>query len=93
MLGLICRWMHGWMCQIIYSLTLPEYDRTLSCPEKLLKLMNLVLSTPPQVSEVTTKLRHSQPYWVSLPNVLCSDRVATGTGAEDKCWNGMTRAR
>lgn len=46
-----------------------------------------------QVTEVTIKLRHMQPYWVSLPNVLCSDRVATGTGAEDKCWNGMTRAR
>lgn len=46
-----------------------------------------------QVAEVTIKLRHMQPYWVSLPDVLCSDRVATGTGAEDKCWNGMTRAR
>lgn len=46
-----------------------------------------------QVTEVTMKLRHMQPYWVSLPGVLCSDRVATGTGAEDKCWNGMTRAR
>lgn len=45
------------------------------------------------VADVTIKLRHMQPYWVSLPNVLCSDRVATGTGAEDKCWNGMTRAR
>uniref|UniRef100_A0A8C4DH63 Glypican-1 n=1 Tax=Dicentrarchus labrax TaxID=13489 RepID=A0A8C4DH63_DICLA len=38
-------------------------------------------------------LRDMQPYWVSLPGILCSDRVATGTGAEDKCWNGMNRAR
>lgn len=45
------------------------------------------------VSDVTMKLRDLQPYWVSLPSVLCSDRVATGTGAEDKCWNGMSRAR
>ncbi|KAE8290960.1 Glypican-1 Secreted glypican-1 Precursor [Larimichthys crocea] len=45
------------------------------------------------VSDVTMNLRELQPYWVSLPSVLCSDRVATGTGAEDKCWNGMSRAR
>ncbi|XP_035525872.1 glypican-1b [Morone saxatilis] len=45
------------------------------------------------VSDVTMRLRDMQPYWVSLPGVLCSDRVATGTGAEDKCWNGMNRAR
>ncbi|KAM6989671.1 glypican-1b [Tautogolabrus adspersus] len=45
------------------------------------------------VSDVTIRLRDMQPYWVSLPSVLCSDRVATGTGAEDKCWNGMSRAR
>ncbi|XP_068593918.1 glypican-1b [Cebidichthys violaceus] len=45
------------------------------------------------VSDVTARLRDMQPYWVSLPSVLCSDRVATGTGAEDKCWNGMNRAR
>uniref|UniRef100_A0A672IY40 Glypican-1 n=1 Tax=Salarias fasciatus TaxID=181472 RepID=A0A672IY40_SALFA len=46
-----------------------------------------------QVTDVTMRLRDMQPYWVSLPSVLCSDRVATGTGAEDKCWNGMNRAR
>uniref|UniRef100_A0A671XN67 Glypican-1 n=1 Tax=Sparus aurata TaxID=8175 RepID=A0A671XN67_SPAAU len=45
------------------------------------------------VTDVTIRLRDMQPYWVSLPSVLCSDRVATGTGAEDKCWNGMSRAR
>ncbi|XP_069013370.1 glypican-1b [Embiotoca jacksoni] len=45
------------------------------------------------VSDVTMRLRDMQPYWVSLPSILCSDRVATGTGAEDKCWNGMNRAR
>ncbi|CAJ1072162.1 glypican-1b [Xyrichtys novacula] len=45
------------------------------------------------VSDVTIRLRDMQPYWVSLPSILCSDRVATGTGAEEKCWNGMSRAR
>ncbi|XP_028987313.1 glypican-1b [Betta splendens] len=45
------------------------------------------------VPEVTALLRELQTYWVSLPNVLCNDRVATGTGAEEKCWNGMNRAR
>ncbi|KAM7379284.1 hypothetical protein PAMP_004849 [Pampus punctatissimus] len=45
------------------------------------------------VSDVTMKLRDMQPYWVSLPSLLCSDRVATGAGAEDRCWNGMNRAR
>ncbi|XP_037132462.1 glypican-1b [Syngnathus acus] len=45
------------------------------------------------VSEVTMRLRDMQPYWTSLPGMLCSDRVATGAGAEDRCWNGMTRAR
>ncbi|XP_040000369.1 glypican-1b isoform X2 [Xiphias gladius] len=45
------------------------------------------------VSDVTLRLRGLQSHWVSLPSLLCSDRVATGTGAEDKCWNGMNRAR
>ncbi|CAK6969485.1 glypican-1b [Scomber scombrus] len=45
------------------------------------------------VSDVTIRLRDMQPYWISLPSLLCSDRVATGAGAEDKCWNGMNRAR
>ncbi|KAM9791239.1 glypican-1-like [Syngnathus typhle] len=45
------------------------------------------------VSEVTMRLRDMQSYWTSLPGMLCSDRVAMGAGAEDRCWNGMTRAR
>lgn len=61
--------------------------------EVLFLLFFFFVSLVYQVVDVKMKLRHMQPYWVSLPNVLCSDRVATGTGAEDKCWNGMTRAR
>ncbi|XP_056148640.1 glypican-1-like [Lampris incognitus] len=45
------------------------------------------------VFDVSRRLKDMQPYWISLPGALCSDRVATGAGAEDKCWNGMNRAR
>lgn len=58
-------------------------DRVEASPNKMDKL----------VSDVTARLRDLQSYWVSLPSLLCSDRVATGTGAEEKCWNGMSRAR
>ncbi|KAG5850335.1 hypothetical protein ANANG_G00081140 [Anguilla anguilla] len=45
------------------------------------------------VSDVTSKLREMQQYWVQLPNALCNDRVTAGMANEDKCWNGMGRAR
>ncbi|KAF3699313.1 Glypican-1 Secreted glypican-1 Precursor [Channa argus] len=45
------------------------------------------------VYDVTARLREMQLYWVSIPSLLCSDRVATGTGSEEKCWNGNSRAR
>ncbi|KAM8839525.1 glypican-1b [Synchiropus picturatus] len=45
------------------------------------------------VSDITFRMRDMQPYWVSLPAMICSDRVASGAGAEERCWNGMSRAR
>ncbi|XP_041848831.1 glypican-1-like [Melanotaenia boesemani] len=45
------------------------------------------------VEDVAMRLRDMQSHWVSLPKILCDDRVATGAGAEDKCWNGISRAR
>uniref|UniRef100_A0A8C7P281 Glypican-1 n=1 Tax=Oncorhynchus mykiss TaxID=8022 RepID=A0A8C7P281_ONCMY len=45
------------------------------------------------VSDVSRRLRDMQSYWVSLPSTLCSDRVATRAQGDDKCWNGMARAR
>lgn len=45
------------------------------------------------VSDVRIILGDNRPYWTSLPNLICSDRVATGLGSEDKCWNGNNRAR
>ncbi|KAM4728716.1 glypican-1-like [Anableps anableps] len=43
------------------------------------------------VSEVNMKLREIKPYWISLPKILCSDRIASGAEAENKCWNGSSR--
>uniref|UniRef100_A0A3B3WVC9 Glypican-1 n=1 Tax=Poecilia mexicana TaxID=48701 RepID=A0A3B3WVC9_9TELE len=61
--------------------------------EAMFSMMDNMETINSKVSDVNMKLREIRPYWVSLPKVLCSDRVASGTGAEDKCWNGMNRAR
>ncbi|XP_029488547.1 glypican-1-like [Oncorhynchus nerka] len=45
-----------------------------------------------QISDVSSKLREMQQYWVQLPAALCNSKVAAGA-AGDKCWNGMTKAR
>ncbi|KAM6918904.1 glypican-1-like [Xenentodon cancila] len=45
------------------------------------------------VSDVIMRLKDMKPYWSSLAKHLCSDRVANGEGAEEKCWNGISRAR
>ncbi|XP_075717407.1 glypican-1 [Rhinoderma darwinii] len=45
------------------------------------------------VSDVKVILTEIQDYWVSLPNLFCSEKVIAGPGNEDKCWNGMARAR
>ncbi|XP_024001753.1 glypican-1-like, partial [Salvelinus sp. IW2-2015] len=44
-----------------------------------------------QISDVSSKLREMQQYWVQLPAALCNSKVAAGA-AGDKCWNGMTKA-
>ncbi|XP_042339942.1 glypican-1-like [Plectropomus leopardus] len=45
-----------------------------------------------QVSELSSKLREMRQYWIQLPVALCSKLAAGGTG-QDKCWNGITKAR
>uniref|UniRef100_A0AAZ3P4H0 Glypican-1 n=1 Tax=Oncorhynchus tshawytscha TaxID=74940 RepID=A0AAZ3P4H0_ONCTS len=45
-----------------------------------------------KISDVSSKLREMQQYWVQLPAALCNSKVAAGA-AGDKCWNGMTKAR
>lgn len=47
-----------------------------------------------QISDVSSKMREMQQYWVQLPAALCSSKVASGTSStDDKCWNGMTKAK
>ncbi|XP_034438211.1 glypican-1-like [Hippoglossus hippoglossus] len=45
-----------------------------------------------QVSDLSSKLREMRQYWVQLPVALCSKLAAGGT-AQDKCWNGISKAR
>ncbi|XP_033478754.1 glypican-1-like [Epinephelus lanceolatus] len=45
-----------------------------------------------QVSDLSSKLREMRQYWVQLPVALCGKLAAGGAG-QDKCWNGMTKAR
>ncbi|XP_071342544.1 glypican-1 isoform X1 [Trachinotus anak] len=45
-----------------------------------------------QVSDLSSKLREMRQYWTQLPMALCS-KLAAGGANQDKCWNGITRAR
>ncbi|KAM6921285.1 glypican-1-like [Xenentodon cancila] len=45
-----------------------------------------------QVSDLTSKLGDMRHYWIQLPLALCG-KLAAGGNSQDKCWNGMTRAR
>lgn len=45
-----------------------------------------------QVSDLSSKLREMRQYWTQLPEALCSKLAAGGAG-QDKCWNGITKAR
>ncbi|XP_041863378.1 glypican-1 [Melanotaenia boesemani] len=45
-----------------------------------------------QVSDLSSKLREMRQYWVQLPVALCS-KLAAGGNNQDKCWNGITKAR
>ncbi|XP_069009191.1 glypican-1 [Embiotoca jacksoni] len=45
-----------------------------------------------QVSDLSSKLREMRQYWVQLPVALCS-KLAAGGNSQDKCWNGITKAK
>lgn len=45
-----------------------------------------------QVSDLSSKLRDMRQYWIQLPVALCSKLAAGGT-SQDKCWNGITKAK
>lgn len=46
----------------------------------------------PQVSDLSSKLREMRQYWIELPVALCS-KLSAGGANQDKCWNGITKAR
>lgn len=45
-----------------------------------------------QVSDLSSKLREMRQYWIQLPMALCGKVAPVGAG-QDKCWNGITKAR
>lgn len=45
-----------------------------------------------QVSDLSSKLKEMRQYWIQLPVALCGKVAPVGTG-QDKCWNGITKAR
>lgn len=48
--------------------------------------------TWPQVSDLSSKLREMRQYWTQLSAALC-DKLAAGGANQEKCWNGITKAR
>lgn len=46
-----------------------------------------------QVSEAKAQLRDAQDFWISLPGMLCSEKMAMSTASDDRCWNGMAKGR
>lgn len=46
-----------------------------------------------QVSEAKTQLRDAQDFWISLPGMLCSEKMAMSSASDDRCWNGMAKGR
>ncbi|XP_024661399.1 glypican-1 [Maylandia zebra] len=45
-----------------------------------------------QVSDLSSKLREMRQYWIQLSLALCG-KLAPGGNSQDKCWNGITKAR
>lgn len=45
-----------------------------------------------QVADLSSKLREMRQYWIQLPVAICS-KLAAGGANQDKCWNGITKAR
>ncbi|KAI5609872.1 glypican-1 precursor [Silurus asotus] len=46
-----------------------------------------------QVSDVSSKLKEMQLYWIQLPSALCDSKVASGSSSDDNCWNGIAKDR
>ncbi|XP_018410336.1 PREDICTED: glypican-1 [Nanorana parkeri] len=54
---------------------------------------SIVPSMENLVIDVKATLSDIQDYWISLPSMFCNEKTIAGQGNEDKCWNGMARAR
>ena len=42
------------------------------------------------MSDVSSKLKEMQQFWLQLPVALCRSKASS---SRDRCWNGMTKAR
>uniref|UniRef100_A0A452U2D4 Glypican-1 n=1 Tax=Ursus maritimus TaxID=29073 RepID=A0A452U2D4_URSMA len=78
----------------------PKVNPQGSGPEEKRHQGKLVLQEKPStgtleklVSEAKTQLRDAQDFWISLPSMLCSERLAMSSASDDRCWNGMAKGR
>lgn len=51
------------------------------------------LTAAPQVPEAKAQLRDAQDFWISLPGMLCSEKLAMSSASDDRCWNGVAKGR
>ncbi|XP_045338335.1 glypican-1 isoform X2 [Leopardus geoffroyi] len=78
----------------------PKVNPQSSGPEQKQHRGKLVLPERPPtgsleklVSEAKAQLRDAQDFWISLPGMLCSEKMAMSTASDDRCWNGMAKGR
>uniref|UniRef100_A0A8C0THW2 Glypican-1 n=1 Tax=Canis lupus familiaris TaxID=9615 RepID=A0A8C0THW2_CANLF len=78
----------------------PKVNPQGSGPEEKRRQGKLVLQEKPPtgtleklVSEAKTQLRDAQDFWISLPGMLCSEKMAMSSASDDRCWNGMAKGR
>ncbi|XP_023115731.2 glypican-1 isoform X2 [Felis catus] len=78
----------------------PKVNPQSSGPEQKQRRGKLVLQERPPtgsleklVSEAKAQLRDAQDFWISLPGMLCSEKMAMSTASDDRCWNGMAKGR
>lgn len=45
------------------------------------------------VPEAKAQLRDAQDFWISLPGMLCSEKLAMSSASDDRCWNGVAKGR
>lgn len=74
------------------------YNTTVKCNKTTCLTLNCLDESPHehwlclQVADLSSKLREMRKYWIQLPVAICS-KLASGGTNQDKCWNGITKAR